>query len=306
MEEKKILSDKEIEKVALNDAIENFKKQKQSGDPTQTMATPATIPTKTAFNANDVYSNVTKETDPDLMVGYEIIDLPSKGLFFTKVPQVRVEYLTAKDEDLLTTPSLIENGTVLDELLKRKIKTIIDIDKMLMGDKNAVLLFLRASSYGSKYEVNVINPFNGRAFKSMIDLTKLKYKEISELPDENGEFTLELPKRKKMIKFRLLTHKESVALLKKAELLKDSYSALFAETNTLRLKTSITEIEGNRDANYIHRFVDAMPALDALTIRKKMQDVSPDVDMSYDFVTPAGEPFRAPIVMGIDFFFPSL
>jgi hypothetical protein len=167
-------------------------------------------------------------------------------------------------------------------------------------------LFLRASSYGSKYEVNVINPYNGKPFKSMVDLTKLKYKEISEFPDENGEFTLELPKRKKIIKFRLLTHRESVSLIKKADAIKDSYNALFAETNTLRIKTAITEIEGNRDKSYIHKFVDALPALDSLTIRKKMQDVAPDVDMNYDFISPAGEPFKAPIVIGIDFFFPNL
>ena len=67
---------------------------------------------------------MSQETDTDLMMSYEIVKLPSKGLFYkNKISEVNVEYMTSKDEDLLTTPSLIENGTVLDVLLKRKMKT---------------------------------------------------------------------------------------------------------------------------------------------------------------------------------------
>ena len=49
-----------------------------------------------------------------------------------------------------------------------------------------------------------------------------------------------------------------------------------------------------------------MPALDALTIRKKIIDVSPDVDMGYDFITSDGYKFRSYLSVGMDFFFPSL
>jgi hypothetical protein len=268
---------------------------------------PANVAPQQKFNPQDFQSQMSHETDPDLMVGFDMVTLPSKGIFYeNNIKEVKVEYLTAKDEDLLTTPALLENGTVLDTLLKRKIKTPIDIDKMLTGDKNAVLLFLRASSYGHNYEVSVTNPFTGNAFKTTIDLRKLKYKEMSEMPDDTGEFFVELPMRKKIVKFKILSHAENRMVTKNAEARKEAYNSPFAETGTMRIISAITQIGDSRDKDYIRRFVEAMPAGDALAIRKKMRDVEPDVDMNYEFVTPDGKPFTAPIVMGIDFFFPSL
>lgn len=330
--ERKELTEKEIEAKAIKDAMANFyaNKGKTSGDPTATnpvqgvegvlpmganpqvqqpqhLATPANVPPATKFNPNDFQQGMQQETDPDLMVGFDIIPLPSKGMFYaSKISEVKVEYLTAKDEDLLTTPALLEKGTVLDTLLKRKIKTPIDIDTMLTGDKNAILLFLRASSYGHKYQVNATNPFTGTVFKTEIDLRKLKYKEPEIMPDEAGEFKVELPMRKKSAKFRILTHHENKVVTKNAESIQETYNAPFAETGTLRIKAALTQIGDRREPDYINRFVDAMPAGDALAVRRKMKDVEPDVDMNYEFTTPDGKLFSQPIVMGIDFFFPSL
>lgn len=319
---KQVLSDKEIEAKAIKDSMAAFyaNKGKTSGDPTAVnpvvkdappanVATPSNIPTTPTsnFDGDNFQSQMSQETDPDLVVGWDTVTLPSKGVFYENgITELKVEYLTAKDEDLLTTPALLENGTVLDVLLKKKIKSPINIDSMLTGDKNAVLLFLRASSYGHNYEVNVTNPFTGKAFKSEIDLRKLKYKEVTEQPDALGMFTVKIKMRNKVIKFRLLNHKEEKTLTQQAEMIKESYGNVYAEIGTLRLKSAIKQIDDRNDTDYIHRFVDAMPAGDALTIRKKYSEVEPDVDMEYDFVTPDGKPFRSTIVMGVDFFFPSL
>jgi len=102
------------------------------------------IPKSSTFNPQDFEKSMTKETDPDLMTSYEIVKLPSKGLFYASpISEVNVEYMTSKDEDLLTTPSLIENGTALDVLLKRKIKTPgITPEDLLGGDRNAIILFV--------------------------------------------------------------------------------------------------------------------------------------------------------------------
>ena len=263
-------------------------------------------PPKQDFNPEEFREQQIKQTDPDLIVDSDIVKLPSDGNFYP-VKEVNVEYLTAKDEDILTTPALLENGTVLDEILKRKIKTPgLDVENMLTGDKNAILIFLRASSYGSNYDVEVTNPNTSRSFKTTIDLTKIKYKEIKEFPDANKEFAVELPMRKKLVKFKILGDRDLRAIVSRAELMQETYNQKFAEISTMRLKASITEIDGNRSADYINQFVDAMPAGDALKIRSKMEEVTPGVDMTYEFVSPEGHIFRAPIAMGIDFFFPSL
>jgi len=267
------------------------------------------IPSATStFTKNEYESTMSQETDPDLMTSYEIVKLPSKGLYNkNRISEVNVEYMTSKDEDLLTTPSLIENGTVLDVLLKRKIKTKgIIVDDLLAGDRNAIILFLRSSSYGSEYNVQVPDPRTNIPFKTNVDLLKLKYKKVNELPDEDGHFNVDLPMRKKSVKFRLLTSGEETILFKQAEAHKDAYSQEFSEYSTLKLKSHIISINGKTDRSYIGKFVDAMPAMDALTIRRKILDVSPDVDMDYEFKAKDGFKFNAQLSVGIDFFFPNI
>lgn len=265
------------------------------------------LPRPASYSSTDYENLMSKETDPDLMTSYEIVKFPSGGIFYPHhISEVNVEYMTSKDEDLLTTPSLLENGTVLDVLLRRKIKTNgIVVNDLLAGDRNAILLFLRTSSYGTDYNVQVTDPRTGVPFKTVVDLSKLSYKEVIERPDELGYFNVNIPMRKKLVKFKLLSVGEDNILFKKAEAIKEAYNQEFSEYNTLKLKSSIISIDGNADRSYIDKFVDAMPALDAYTIRKKILEVSPDVDMLYEFIANDGYKFKTNLSIGIDFFFPS-
>jgi hypothetical protein len=304
------------QKEPIGDVLKRYKEMRKDGtlpSPESVISIPpeavsASIPPSASnFNPEDYEKAMSKETDPDLMTSYEIVKLPSKGLFYKdKISEVNVEYMTSKDEDLLTTPSLIENGTVLDILLKRKIKTAgIVPDDLLTGDRNAIILFLRSSSYGSEYTVQVPDPRTNVLFKTSVDLLKLKYKKVTEQPDEQGYFSVKLPMRKKIVKFRLLTSGEETQLFKQAEALQEAYSQEFNEYSTLKLKSHIVSVDEKNDRTYIGKFVDAMPALDALTIRRKIIDVSPDVDMDYEFKAKDGYKFKAQLSVGIDFFFPS-
>ena len=263
---------------------------------------------KLKVNAGDEFANaMNRETDPDLMTSYDIVKLPSGGLFYENgLSEVSIEYMTSKDEDLLTTSALIENGTVLELLLRRKVKTHnVNANDLLQGDRNALILFLRTSSYGPDYTVYVNDPRNGVPFKATVNLSSLTYKENLETPDPSGLFTVSLPMRKKDVKFRLLTYAEDNAIDKKAEAIKNEYKESFSNYNTMRLKASIVSIGGNTDRGYVEKFVDAMPALDSYTVRKKILDVSPDVDLNYTFSTDDGYTFKNTLVLGMDFFFPS-
>lgn len=267
------------------------------------------VPSLPKFDPTAYEKNVTDQlTDTDLIVGFDTVKLPSKGIFYkNKVSEVVVEYLTSKDEDILTTPALIENNTLIDVLLRNKIKSKgVEVDEMLSGDKNAILVFLRASSYGKNYDVTVTDPYTTNTFKSVIDLTKLKYKELNIEPDENLHFSVELPMRKKLIKFRLITDRELKTVLKQAETKKDATGQPFLELLSMRLKACIVSVDGKTDRSYINRFVDAMPALDSLTLRRKIDEVTPDIEYKYEFISPAGYTFEAPVSLGVDFFFPKI
>jgi len=302
-------------KEPIGDVLKKYKEMRDDGNLPKPPVQPIdsdkviadSIPTNMGFDKNEFQDTMSRETDPDLMMSYEIVKLPSKGVFYKNgISEVNVEYMTSKDEDLLTTPSLIENGTVLEVLLKRKIKTKgINPEDLLSGDRNAVLLFLRSSSYGHEYTVQVSDPRTGKQFQSSVDLRKLRYKNVEELPDEDGLFTVEIPMRKKTVKFRLLTSGEENMLFKQAEAHREAMNLEFNDYNTMKLKAHIVSIGEKTDPTYISKFVDVMPALDALTIRKKILAVSPDVDMDYKFTTADGYTFNAQLTIGIDFFFPN-
>ena len=303
------MTEEEINKKALQDSINNFKERQLNADIPENrakLAASAVAPSN-SYDANSYQQKMMQETDPDLVVGSEVIKLPSGGMFYqNNLSELLVEYLTSTDEDILTTPSLIENGSVLDVIMKRKIKTHgVNVDDLLSGDKEAITLFLRTSSYGHEYKVDVYDPRTGIPFKDTVDLRKLRYKEIKEFPDASGLFMVELPMRKKLVKFKLLKSSEESLLSKKAEGMKDAYNTEYSQYNSLKLKAHVVEINGRTDRSYIDRFIDAMPALDALTIRRKIKEVAPGVDMAYEFTAKDGFKFTANLSVGVDFFFPS-
>ena len=295
------MAEEKTQKELIADSLKKFKE----GSAGAVVAD--SIP-KFNYNEDEIKKTMSRETDPDLMTVYETIKLPSNGVFYKNgLSEVNVEYMTSKDEDLLTTPSLLENGTMLDVLLKRKIKSHgVIVEDLLPGDRNKIILFLRTSSYGGNYSVQATDPRTGVPFKTSVDLLKLQHKEVKELPDEFGHFTVEIPMRKKTVTIRLLTSGEEAKLLKKANEIKDAYGLEFSDFTTMKLKAHIVGINEKSDRTYIDKFVDAMPALDALTIRRKIQEISPDVDMGYEFTAPDGYKFKSYLSVGMDFFFPSL
>ena len=94
---------------------------------------------------------------------HDVIALPSQGKFYkNKKSTVKVAYLTAADENILTSPNLLQNGKVIDVLLDRKvIDQEIKASQLLSGDKNAILFFLRSTGYGEMYTVEVTDPKTG-------------------------------------------------------------------------------------------------------------------------------------------------
>ena len=130
----------------------------------------------------------------------EVVDLPSKGLLYPEgsplsTGKIEIKYMTAKEEDILTSANLIKQGVVVEKLLESLIiDKSIKVDDLLIGDKNAVLIASRILAYGKEYEVEV----DGR--KIEVDLTQLKDNQLDESIVTNGanEFEFELPATKRI------------------------------------------------------------------------------------------------------------
>ena len=146
----------------------------------------------------------------DFSDSFDVIPLPSKGECYDNgKSKIAVSYLTANDENMIVSPNLYRDGMILDYLLKAKIKDKdIDPDELLEGDREAIILWLRATGYGTQYPVTVTDNKTGVNFDTVVDLTQIKHKPFVLKGDGNGNFDYTLPVSKDEIKFRFLTHSD--------------------------------------------------------------------------------------------------
>jgi hypothetical protein len=148
-------------------------------------------------------------TNIDSNVQYDLVPLPSNGeCYENKINRLPVGFLTAYDENFITSPNLYRDGLVIDFLLKNKVlSNDIDVDNLVKGDVDAIVLFLRATSYGVEFPVVVKDPETGVSIETNIDLSKIKTKPFNLKSDENGHFSFTLPSGVE-VKFKYLTRKE--------------------------------------------------------------------------------------------------
>jgi len=224
--------------------------------------------------------------DNEFPVIEDVVDLPSKGIFYpNKQSQVKVKQLTTEDENILLSPELIRSGKVLDVLLDNAIiDGQLSSEDMLVGDRNAVLLYLRKEGYGDEYPVKMNCPSCGETFEETILISELKYKELSTMPDSEGYYTVTLPKSKWVVKFRLLNGKDENYLQKMSEKMKKtkqnvSYSPLLTERYVLQ----IMSINGKTDKLDVKKGVERMPIADSFFLREYMNVVAPGVDMEHNY-----------------------
>ena len=143
----------------------------------------------------------------DLGDSFDVIPLPSKGECYDgDLSSIAVSYLTANDENMIVSPNLYRDGLILDYLLKAKIKNNINPDDLLEGDREAIILWLRATSYGTDYPISVTDNKTGVVFDTVVDLRQIKHKPFVLQSDGEGNFDYQLPVSKDKIKFRFLTH----------------------------------------------------------------------------------------------------
>jgi rubredoxin len=197
---------------------------------------------------------------------------------------------------------------VLDVLLNHAvIDKSIRPDDMLTGDKNAILLALRSTGYGDDYEVKMTCPECIESYKTTVKLSGLKYKPLQGEPDQNGEFSVQLPKLKMLAKFRLLTGKDENYLTKRVEALK-KIKKNTGESNLLteRYILQLMEINGNRDKIYISNIISKMPISDSYYLREYIGLVEPGVDMDTEFeCTNCGHVYEDTVPITAKLFWPN-
>ena len=240
-----------------------------------------------------------------------IIDLPSKGLLYDPSDplskgSVEMKYMTAKEEDILTTESYIKKGVVMDKLFQSLIISKINYSNMLIGDRDAIMIAARIYGYGEDYNTKITTP-SGATMTVPINLHDIPAKDVDESLFESREnkfFFKTLDNTE--LEFKLLTNgdqKEISANLKKAKRGDSRDTQL-----TSRLFQMIQSIGGNRDKRYIKTWIENdFRAIDSRKFREYVNEIQPGIDMSIDIIDEdTGEPFRANIAIGLDFFWTNI
>ena len=238
----------------------------------------------------------------------EVVDLPSQGLLYPKDSplssgKVEVKYMTAKEEDILTSANLIRKGIVVEKLIESLVvDKSIDIDTILVGDKNAILVASRILAYGKEYEVEI----DGQTV--VVDLTTLKDKEVDKSVFTKGvnEFEFELPATKRKLTFKLLTSGDEKSIdteIKGYEKVGDG----IGYDLTTRLKNMILSIDGDTKRASINSFVDnEFLSRDSLAFRTYANKIMPDVDMTSEYIDEDGEEKEFTVPMTVQFLWPTI
>jgi len=245
----------------------------------------------------------------------ETIGLPSEGYFYNSNSPlskgvVDIKYMTAKEEDILTSQNLIKKGVVLEKLLESLIVTDgVKTDELLIGDKNALFVAARRLAYGDSYgPLQVKCPKCGKENNCLIDLSKVNNKEFEFEKYERGVnlFEFVLPASKVTLKYKLLTHRDESSIEQELTALnKINKSGSSAEITT-RLKKMIVSVDGNEDRQTINKFVDQqLLSKDSLAFRSYVKGNTPDIDMTFDFeCSDCQHNERMGIPLSVSFFWP--
>ena len=181
----------------------------------------------------------------------EFVELPSRGEFypedhpFYKQEAIEIRFMTAKDEDILTSEALLKKNLAIDRLIENLVVEDIDTSSLLIGDRNAILIAARASAYGSDYEVTI------------------RCEACSATAEAN---------------FDLKTARVQENCFDK-EFLRENAISFNRETGTFDLSLFLVKVDGHMDYDSVMNFIDVMPAADSKFLRGLFPKLTPSVQL---------------------------
>lgn len=250
----------------------------------------------------------------------EIVSIPSKGKYYPEghpahnKDSIEIRQMTAKEEDILTSKSLLKKGVAIDRMLESLlVDKGIKPSELLIGDKNALLIAARITGYGAEYSTQVVCPScetkSNHSFDLQEHLEKTAEDSKEELPEgcerlPSGNVLIKLPKTGWIVECRMMTGADETRIMKMAEARKR-----FSESEETKLsdqlETMIVSIQTITDLLLLKRAIQLMPAMDSKHLRKTYQKCVPNVDLKTTITcSSCGEEQEMEVPFTSDFFWP--
>jgi hypothetical protein len=243
----------------------------------------------------------------------EVISLPSEGKCYPSdnplsKGTIEIKYMTAREEEILSSQNLIKKGIVLDKLFESIIvDKDINPDDIILGDKNAIMLATRILGYGADYIIESTDD-EGNKEEVTIDLGGVQTKDIDfDLLNSENRYEFTMPQTKTKIEFKLLTHGDEKAIDADVNAMKKFNKGGISTELTTRYRYIITSVDGKSDTKSVTDFINnKFLARDTRAFREYIKKVSPDVNMEFEYQNQiTGEMEVRSIPMGVSFFWPS-
>lgn len=224
------------------------------------------------------------KTEFGIDIPVEEIPLPSKGCTYGGVlsgaETVQIRAMTTREEDILTSKALIKNGTVISELIDScLINKDVKSRGLLVGDRTALLVAIRATGYGTDYEANLTCSHCDHKFEWNFDLGALEIMPIKIAPVKAGtnEFAFTLPSGKN-ITFKFMTGTDEETAIIAKESLKKLGTKIENNVST-SLQTLLLSIDGDYDRKRVNEFVRMMPVKDSKALRAYIRENEPGIKL---------------------------
>ena len=227
------------------------------------------------------------------VVPTEFIELPSQGKFYPEghplhgEDSIEIRQMTAKEEDMLTSRTLLKKGVALDRVISSLIvNKSIDPDSLLVGDRNAIIIATRVSGYGNMYETKVSCPNCGTKQDYSFDLNQANIydgadaKDLGVKTNDDGTFNITLPRTGVDVQFRLLNGRDEKSFLSGMQ----SDKKTKAEKNiTRQLAAIVVSLNGDTSMQAKQYFIDNVPSIDSRHLRLAYRLSAPNVDLTQHF-----------------------
>ena len=250
------------------------------------------------------------------VVPTEFVELPTGGRFYGEghplhgQDSIEIKQMTAKEEDMLTSRTLLKKGVALDRVIQSLIvDKRIDPDSLLVGDRNAIIVAMRVSGYGGEYNTTVACPACGETQEHHFNLHEVgtyhgdDYGELSIKSVGDGTFETTLPKTKITVAFRLMDGKDEKHLLSGMEA--DRKKKIPERAVTRQLASTLVSANGDSSIEALEYLLLNIPSMDARHIRQCYKAVSPNVDLTQDFnCSECGHEQQMEVPLSAEFFWP--
>jgi hypothetical protein len=229
--------------------------------------------------AKQQYENKQRSSIPSIAVKLPSLGQPYPESSPLRKGTIEMRYMTAYDEDILTNSSYIKQNMVIDKLLQALILDPVDVNDLIIPDKEYLVIAARVHGYGADYTVAVTDPNSGKSSTQTLDLSKLSMQPFTLTSNANGEFTYTAEGID--IKFRFINKREV-----------DSISDDHTVSDFL-LRT-ITEVNGSRIPHDIENFIRyQMTPLESRAFRRYISENMPGVNLEAQFEGENGGTFTA-------------